>query len=252
MTRNRKTTLFYSSLTLLAVGAFVAGSRLRESGASRLTRLPVTRLAQGGPAAESGYAFRAAGSSAPDVLRGDEDNANARRTFETIYNLVEQYYVDKLPSDTQMSYGAIKGMVASLNDPNCYFAEPDQFSLIEAEQKGRYAGIGASIIVRAQPRDGYTEYKLVVAAPIPGSPAEKTGLKPGDVITHVDGRWALGYDPFLRANKMADRLERRADEEQTDALRKEYDAARQRMSGGIGPVCRTNGSARRRADGAAA
>jgi len=50
-----------------------------------------------------------------------EDQDSARRTFETVYSLVEQYYVDSLPSDRKMSYGAIRSMIASLNDPNCYF-----------------------------------------------------------------------------------------------------------------------------------
>ena len=231
--RNRKTALFYSSLTLMAIGAFAAGLQLRESGAGRVTLQSGTRLAQGGPAAETRYAFHSAGTAA-NARRGDEDSVSARRTFETIYNLVQQYYVDKLPADRQLSYGAIKGMIASLNDPHCYFADPDQYALIEAEQRGVYAGIGAALTVRSQPKDGYTEYKIVVAAPLPGSPAEKAGLHPGDIVTHVDNRWVLGYDPFLRANRLADKMERRTDDAQVEELRKEYDAARQRMQGGIG------------------
>jgi carboxyl-terminal processing protease len=220
----------------LTVGAFAAGTRLRDSGAGQFTlksSVGQMRLAQGGDG-EAGYAFRGTPSASAGERLSEDDAPNSRRTFETIYSLVQQYYVDKLPADKQLSRGAVKGMLASLNDPNCYFLEPEQFSLIEAEQRGRYAGIGASLVVRAMPRDGYTEYKIVVAAPIPGSPAEKAGLRPGDVITHVNGRWILGYDPFLRANRMADKLERDANEAQTEEVRKEFTAARTKAQGGIG------------------
>ena len=239
MKRSRRSALVYFSFAALSAAAFAGGSYLRGSGDPFHLKSPAgqTRLAQRGSGRESGhegYAFRGPLSSSSVAPGGEDDPGNARRTFETIYSLVQQYYVDKIPADTQLSRGAIRGMLASLNDPNCYFLEPDQFALIEAEQSGKYSGIGASLAIRAQPRDGYTEYKIVIAAPIPGSPAEKAGLKPGDVVTYLNGRWVLGYDPFLRANRMADKLERRANDAQTEEVRKEFTAARQRAQGGFG------------------
>jgi carboxyl-terminal processing protease len=133
-----------------------------------------------------------------------------------------------------MSHGAIQAMISSLNDPNCYFLEPEQFALLDAEGAGRFSGIGSSLYVRSLKRNGYTDYKIVIVAPLPGSPAEKAGLKPGDVITHVDGKWVLGYDPFLKANKLAERIQAHDTDADEEALRKEVDAARRKAQGGIG------------------
>ena len=40
--------------------------------------------------------------------------------------------------------------------------------------------------------------RLTVVAPLPGSPAEKAGLQPGDYITEINGQWIATYDPALR------------------------------------------------------
>lgn len=163
-----------------------------------------------------------------------ENAARARRTFDTVYNLVRQYYVDRLPGDRKMAYGAVRAMIQSLNDPQCYFLEPEQYALLEAEAGGRYPGIGVSFFVRPQKRDGYTEHKIIVISAVPGSPAARAGLKAGDVITHIDDKWVLGYDPFLNANRMADRLEKPgATEADEAAYRKEVEAANKRRAGGI-------------------
>jgi carboxyl-terminal processing protease len=237
LTERRSGTVLFSSFLVVLTGAsFATGSYLRERGSPRLGVRPATQLAQapihGGPA----YVVAAGAANSPHTPRASsEDQDGARRTFETVYSLVEQYYVDSLPSDRRMSHGAVQAMISSLNDPNCYFLEPDQFALLDAEGSGRFSGIGASLYVRPQKRSGYTDYKIVVVAALPGSPAEKAGLKSGDVITHVDGKWVLGYDPFLKANKMAERLQEHGqDGEDDDALRKEISAARRKAQGGIG------------------
>jgi C-terminal processing protease CtpA/Prc len=154
-------------------------------------------------------------------------------TFESVYGLVEDHYVDQLPDDTKMSRGAVRGMISSLNDPNSFFLEPEQRALFEAEAHGRFAGIGAVTSIKGQKKDGYTEYKIVVIDPLPGSPAAKAGLKSGDTITHVDGKWVLGSDPFLKVNKLYQKIRDR-DSDNEDEFRKEYEVARKRVLGGIG------------------
>jgi C-terminal processing protease CtpA/Prc len=66
-------------------------------------------------------------------------------------------------------------MISSLNDPDSLFLEPEQRSLFEAEANGTFAGIGAVTTIKGQKKDGYTEYKIVVVDPLPGSPAAKAG-----------------------------------------------------------------------------
>ena len=46
----------------------------------------------------------------------DEEEIGAQGTFETVYNLVKEHYVDKLPTDTVMTRGAVRAMIASLGD----------------------------------------------------------------------------------------------------------------------------------------
>jgi len=174
-----------------------------------------------------------AGSSALDDDESLGTTAD-KRTFESVYDLVQDHYVDTLPNDTKMAHGAIRSMIASLADPNSFFLDPDQRALLDDESKGKYQGIGAVTTIRGikQP-EGYTEYKIFVVDAIPGSAAEKAGLKPGDVITHVDGKWVLGSDPFLKANKLFDKI-RDHDPDDEDAFRKEYESARKRVLGGVG------------------
>ena len=77
----------------------------------------------------------------------------------------------------------------------------------------------------------YTDYKITVVAPLPGSPAEKAGLKPGDIITHVDGKWVLGYDPLLSFVKVAQQFQNREVDEKV--YEKARTSARDRIAGGI-------------------
>ncbi len=97
------------------------------------------------------------------------------------WNTIEQVYVDRSALDAQkLAYGAIAGMVDALGDTgHSRFLSPD---MVKEEQKftnGEFEGIG----VEVQTNGRYT----VVIAPIDNTPAQKAGLRPGDVILKVDG-----------------------------------------------------------------
>ncbi len=83
-----------------------------------------------------------------------------------------------------MLYGSIDGMVKSLGDPYTEFFNPDQAKQFEQDLSGTFSGIGAEI--------GIKNDKLTVIAPIPGSPADKSGIKAGDVITKINGENTSG------------------------------------------------------------
>ena len=78
----------------------------------------------------------------------------------------------------KMVYGAISGMVSSLNDPYSVFMSPDENKTFMQDLSGQIEGIGAELSVK----DG----KLIVISPIDGSPAQKAGLRPNDQILKVD------------------------------------------------------------------
>ena len=79
-----------------------------------------------------------------------------------------------------MTYGAISGMVNSLNDPYTVFFNPQQTKEFENEANGTFEGIGAEI----DKKNG----QIVIVAPLEGTPAQKAGLRPGDQILKIDDK----------------------------------------------------------------
>ena len=102
------------------------------------------------------------------------------KVFWEAWNLVESDYVDESTVDErEMTYGAIQGMLSSLDDANTRFSDPVDAVHVEEHIRGSFDGIG----VRVELRDG----RMTVVAPLEDSPGEKAGLRGGDVITHVNG-----------------------------------------------------------------
>lgn len=108
--------------------------------------------------------------------------------FWDVWERLQKNYVDKKAFDPQkMLYGAISGMVEALDDPYTVFLSPEKNTEIKQELAGQFEGIGAELGVR--------EKKIVVIAPLNASPAQKAGVRSGDVILKVDGgettNWTL-------------------------------------------------------------
>ncbi len=99
--------------------------------------------------------------------------------FWQVFNALPQKYLDKTAIDGQkILYGAISGMVKSLGDPYTAFFDPKQNQAITEELAGSYQGVGIQI--------GFNKDKrLVVIAPLKGTPAEAAGIKPKDLILKI-------------------------------------------------------------------
>lgn len=102
--------------------------------------------------------------------------------FWRVWEVLPQRYLDKNSIDGQkLLYGAISGMVRALGDPYTAFLDPKQNTAVTDELSGSYQGIGIQI--------GFNKDKrLVVIAPLKGTPAEAAGLKPKDIIVKIDGK----------------------------------------------------------------
>ncbi len=93
------------------------------------------------------------------------------------------FYKDRIV-DTKLFYGSLAGMVAALDDPYSVFLDPQITEQFTEELSGSFEGIGAEIAIKKD--------RLTVIAPLPGSPAERAGLKAGDKILAIDGVDTLG------------------------------------------------------------
>ncbi len=88
--------------------------------------------------------------------------------------------------DTKMYYGALKGLVESLEDPYTRFVEPKALEEENMEMEGEYGGLG----IYMASRDGRT----IVIAPIEDTPADRAGIKPLDEIIKVDEKNVMGME----------------------------------------------------------
>lgn len=97
-----------------------------------------------------------------------------------VWGIIFQDYVERDRLDASVLSGAaIKGMVEALDDPYSAYLDAKTYQLSLSDLQGKFEGIGAYVGIR----DG----QLMVIAPIPGSPADKAGIKAGDTILEVDG-----------------------------------------------------------------
>lgn len=110
--------------------------------------------------------------------------------FWQTWGLVEENFVDQPIDREAMMRGAIRGMLDSLGDEHTSYLDPDMFERANAQLEGEeYEGIGAWV-------DTTGDF-LTIISPMPGSPAEKAGLKPNDKIIAVDGDDMTGIDGEL-------------------------------------------------------
>ena len=99
--------------------------------------------------------------------------------FWKVWDTIEKKYVDKKKVDSKkMYYGAIKGLVASVEDPYTFFLTPVENKQSKEGLEGKFEGIGAQL--------GMKDSRVVVIAPLKNSPAEQAGILAGDFIVKVN------------------------------------------------------------------
>jgi carboxyl-terminal processing protease len=125
----------------------------------------------------------------------------AWQPFWDIYDAIRERYPLGPVDRTTLVEGAIRGMVQSVGDPYSSYLSPEDFQGTLNDISGQFEGIGAeigSVDGAGRASDCATfgpDCHLVIIAPLEGSPAESAGLKPGDIITAVDGQTLDGLTP---------------------------------------------------------
>lgn len=123
-------------------------------------------------------------SAVPNITFTNQNSTNDQLVdfslFWKVMQTLPQKYIDRSSIDGQkLLYGAISGMVKSVGDPYTAFLDPKQNEAVSSELAGSYQGVGIQI--------GFNKDKrLVVIAPLRGTPAEKAGVRPKDLILKID------------------------------------------------------------------
>ncbi|RME14520.1 MAG: S41 family peptidase, partial [Bdellovibrio sp.] len=112
--------------------------------------------------------------------------------FAQVLNLVQQYYVEEVPTK-KLIYGGIKGMLKEL-DPHTNFLPPEVFKEFRSETRGEFGGLGIEITIK--------KGVLTIISPIEDAPAWKAGLKAGDKIVAINGESTKGMTLEEASQKM--------------------------------------------------
>jgi len=111
------------------------------------------------------------------AAKPEEDRFAPLKRFSQVMDLVENHYV-KPVTRNELIDGAIVGMLQQL-DPHSSFLSKDEFKEMQVSTSGEFGGIGIEISME--------NGRLTVISPIDDTPADKAGIKAGDVILEIEG-----------------------------------------------------------------
>jgi len=133
-----------------------------------------------------------AGFMLPKAYSAADQTYQQLRVLVEVMGYIKDSYVD--PIDTKdLIYGAADGMVRKLDDFS-QFMEPDVNKRVKSDTEGEFGGLG----IRIAARDGF----VTVITPMPGTPAYKAGILPGDKIVKINGEDAKDMLPDDAVKKL--------------------------------------------------
>jgi carboxyl-terminal processing protease len=134
-----------------------------------------------------GYVLRGDGDTTT-VARPDANDSAGEQDFSNlneILDLLDERYVDPDRIDRETLYlSAVNGMLETLSDSGTFYVDPETFEL-RIGASGTFDGIGATV--------SEEEGRIVIVAPIEDTPAERAGIRAGDIVLEVDGESTEGW-----------------------------------------------------------
>ncbi|MSQ61412.1 MAG: S41 family peptidase [Dehalococcoidia bacterium] len=115
-------------------------------------------------------------------------DADPFAVLNEIYAVLKEDFVNKKQlNEDVLVESAVNGLLGSLGDPHTVYIDPQSYQLGRGDASGRFEGIGATVR-----RDSATG-AIIIARPFTDSPAERAGIRPGDVVLKVDGQSTSGW-----------------------------------------------------------
>jgi carboxyl-terminal processing protease len=138
----------------------------------------------------SGFSLGARTATTPGTPASD---AELFAPFWDTWESITKSYVGEVDRE-KLVQGAIDGLIGALDDPFSSYMSPEELQRQREAIGGEFSGVGAEVTTRSTTDDGEgcdtigPTCRLVVVAPMDGSPAERAGLEAGDIIGAVDGQ----------------------------------------------------------------
>jgi carboxyl-terminal processing protease len=136
----------------------------------------------------SGFSLGARTATTPGTPASD---AALFAPFWDVWDSITKSYVGEVDQE-KLVQGAIDGMIGALGDPYSSYMSPEELERARESIGGEFSGVGAEVTTRPTDPGSTTcttigpTCRMVVVAPIDGSPAERAGIQSGDVVTAVD------------------------------------------------------------------
>ena len=113
--------------------------------------------------------------------------------IQLIRTYLDKFYLGEIEDEEALIESAVKGYVDGIGDEYTEYLTKEEYEELMVDVNGNYVGIGVYMV-----QDRYDN--IVILLPIKDSPAEKAGLKSGDIITKVNGEDCTGMDLRLVSN----------------------------------------------------
>ena len=124
-----------------------------------------------------------------------DESQDISQTLDTYRAVIDKYYLGDVDEES-LKEGAIQGYIEGLGDPYTEYISKEDMEDYLQDTMGNFVGIGIYMI-----QDTETN-QIMVLSPIKGSPAEKTGIQPGDYIVAVNGEPCTADDMTVISTKI--------------------------------------------------
>ncbi len=190
-------------------GAAPADSTVAPTGPPRasilLVAIAVSAILAGSALFASGWSLGRQSALTPGTPVGEAEDF---QPFWDAYRAVTERYAGGDVDRKVLIEGAIKGMIGALDDPYSSYLTAQEFKDSLHTISGEFEGIGATIgtVDAAGGTSACTtlaaDCRLVIVAPITGAPADKAGLRAGDIVEAIDGEVLAGLTVDGARNKV--------------------------------------------------